>query len=191
PRQFRWWLGGEGLLIGLPAAAAGWLVAALTLPGAVSTVGVVLPLAVGLAPGVLLPIAGRPSGLRSVRRDIGLQRPSTARRFVEVLVVVAAIGSCVALNMRGLDSADGGVDPLLAATPLLVAFAVTMLVMRLYPAPVAAISRRLRRGRGTVAYLGTARATRDPAGGLVPMLALVVGLSIAAFSVVMWSTTDE
>jgi len=95
------------------------------------------------------------------------------------------------LNMRGLDSADGGVDPLLAATPLLVAFAVTMLVMRLYPAPVAAISRRLRRGRGTVAYLGTARATRDPAGGLVPMLALVVGLSIAAFSVVMWSTTDE
>lgn len=191
PGQFRRWLGVEGLAIGLPAAAVAGLLAALIIPGAPNTIGVVLPVLVGLAPGVLLPIAGRPSGMRAVRRDVGLERPSKARRFVEVLVMVAAVASCIALNVRGLDSGDGGVDPLLAATPLLVAFAVTMAVMRLYPAPVAAFGRRLRRGRSTVAYLGTARATRDPAGGLVPMLALVVGLSIAAFSVVTWSTTDN
>lgn len=191
PAQFRMWLGVEGLAIGVPATLAAWLVAAVIVPGPPNTVGLVLPALVGLAPAVVLPIAGRPSGLRSVRRDIGLERPSKARRFVEALVVVAAIASCVALNLRGLDAGDGGVDPLLAATPLLVAFAVTMVVMRLYPAPVAAIGRRLRRSRSTVAYLGTARATRDPAGGLVPMLALVVGLSIAAFSVVMWSTTER
>lgn len=191
PAQFRWWLGLEGLAIGIPAAVGAWLLASVLIPGDPNAVGIVLPAVVGLSPAVLLPVAGRPSGLRTVRRDIGLERPSRARRFVEALVVVAAIAACVALNMRGLEAGEGGVDPLLAATPLLVAFAVTMVVMRLYPAPVAAIGRRLRRGRSTVAYLGTARATRDPAGGLVPMLALVVGLSIAAFSVVMWSTTEQ
>lgn len=189
--QFRLWLGAEGLAIGIPAAAAAWLSATMIVPASASVLGVVLPILVGLSPALLLPVAGRAGSLRVSRRDLGLARPSKARRFVEVLVVVAAIASASALNIRGLDSSDGRVDPLLAATPLLIAFAVTMVMMRLYPAPIAAIGRRLRRSKSTVAYLGTARAMRDPAGGLVPMLALVVGLSIAAFSVVMWSTTES
>ncbi|RIQ15747.1 FtsX-like permease family protein, partial [Jiangella rhizosphaerae] len=105
--------------------------------------------------------------------------------------VGAAAAACLALNARGLDAGGAGVDPLTAATPLLLALAVSVLVMRLYPRPMATLGRVLGGRRGTVAYLGTARAVRDPVAGFVPMLALVVGMSIAAFSTVVWATTER
>lgn len=192
PLQLRLLMAVEGLLLGLPAAALATVLVRQVVDGRGGTAGVLLPLAVGLAPVVLLPLAARPKGLRAVRRDLGLGRPSRARKLVEGLAVGAAVASAVALNSRGLDAGDGGgIDPLTAATPLLLALAVSVLVMRLYPRPMAAMGRMLGGRRGTVAYLGTARAVRDPVAGFVPMLALVVGMSIAAFSTVVWSTTER
>lgn len=192
PLQLRLLMVVEGLLLGLPAAALATVLIRQFVDGRGGTAGWLLPAAVGLAPAVLLPLAARPKGLRSVRRDLGLARPSRARKLVEGLAVGAAVASAAALNARGLDAGDGaGVDPLTAATPLLLALAVSVLVMRLYPRPMAAMGRMLGGRRGTVAYLGTARAVRDPVAGFVPMLALVVGLSIAAFSTVVWATTER
>src|SRR5699024_5724014 len=62
------------------------------------------------------------------------------------------------------------------------------LVMRVYPLPVRALAGALRRRRGVTAFLGAARAVRDPAGGLVPAIALVIGVSVAMFSVVLSAT---
>ncbi|MBB5791373.1 ABC transporter permease [Jiangella mangrovi] len=192
PLQLRLLMAIEGLLLGLPAAAVATVLARQVVDGQGGSAGLLLPVAVGLAPAVLLPLAARPKGLRAVRRDLGLARPSRARKLVEGLAVGAAVASAVALNSRGLDAGEGaGVDPLTAATPLLLALAVSLLVMRLYPRPMAAMGRLLGGRRGTVAYLGTARALRDPVAGFVPMLALVVGMSIAAFSTVVWSTTER
>lgn len=192
PLQLRLLMVVEGLLLGLPGAALATVLVGQFVSGAGGTAGLLLPIAVGLAPAVLLPLAARPKGLRSVRRDLGLGRASRARLLVEGLAVGAAVASALALNARGLDAGDGaGVDPLTAATPLLLALAVSVLVMRLYPRPMAAMGRLLGGRRGTVAYLGTARAVRDPVAGFMPMLALVVGMSIAAFSTVVWATTER
>ncbi|SDU67372.1 FtsX-like permease family protein [Jiangella alkaliphila] len=191
PLQLRLLMVTEGLLLGLPAAALATVLVGRFVDGVGGTAGVLLPLVVGLAPAVLLPLAARPKGLRAVRRDLGLGRPSRARTLVEGLAVGAAAAACFALNARGLEAGGAGVDPLTAATPLLLALAVSVLVMRLYPRPMATLGRVLGGRRGTVAYLGTARAVRDPVAGFVPMLALVVGMSIAAFSTVVWSTTER
>ncbi len=191
PLQLRLLMVTEGLLLGLPAAALATVLAARLVDGVGGAAGVLLPLVVGLAPAALLPLAARPKGLRAVRRDLGLGRPSRARTLVEGLAVGAAAAACFALNARGLEAGGAGVDPLTAATPLLLALAVSVLVMRLYPRPMATLGRVLGGRRGTVAYLGTARAVRDPVAGFVPMLALVVGMSIAAFSTVVWSTTER
>ncbi|WP_157987829.1 ABC transporter permease [Jiangella endophytica] len=191
PLQLRLLMVTEGVLLGLPAAALATVLVAWFVDGVGGAAGMVLPLIVGLAPAVLLPLAARPKGLRAVRRDLGLGRPSRARKLVEGLAVGAAAAACLALNARGLDAGGAGVDPLTAATPLLLALAVSVLVMRLYPRPMATLGRVLGGRRGTVAYLGTARAVRDPVAGFVPMLALVVGMSIAAFSIVVWSTTER
>lgn len=191
PLQLRLLMVTEGLLLGLPAAALATALAGVFVDGVGGSAGLALPLVVGLAPAVLLPLAARPKGLRAVRRDLGLTRPSRARKLVEGLAVGAAAAAALALNARGLDAGGGGVDPLTAATPLLLALAVSVLVMRLYPRPMATLGRLLGGRRGTVAYLGAARAVRDPVAGFVPMLALVVGMSIAAFSIVVWSTTER
>ncbi|TDD66833.1 ABC transporter permease [Jiangella aurantiaca] len=191
PLQLRLLTATEGVLLGLPAAALATVVVGRFADGAGGAAGLLLPLVVGLAPAVLLPLAARPKGLRAVRRDLGLGRPSRARKLVEGLAVGAAAAAGLALNARGLDAGGAGIDPLTAATPLLLALAVSVLVMRLYPRPMATLGRVLGGRRGTVAYLGTARAVRDPVAGFVPMLALVVGMSIAAFSTVVWSTTER
>ncbi|PZF85928.1 FtsX-like permease family protein [Jiangella anatolica] len=191
PLQLRLLMVVEGLLLGLPAAALATVLTGRFTDGVGGTAGLVLPLLVGLAPAVLLPLAARPRGLRVVRRDLGLGRSSRARKLFEGLAVGAAVAAAATLNARGLDAGGAGVDPLTAATPPLLALAASVLVMRLYPRPMATLGRVLGGRRGTVAYLGTARAVRDPVAGFVPMLALVVGMSIAAFSTVVWATTER
>jgi putative ABC transport system permease protein len=88
----------------------------------------------------------------------------------------------------GGDLQAGGVDPLLAAAPLLLALATCVVVLRLYPLPVRALERVFRARRDLVPFLGAARTVRDPAGGVVPALALVVGVAVAMSSGVLYST---
>lgn len=190
-RQLRTLLAVEGALLGVPAAVAALIAVAAYVPGDGGPAGYALPLLVGLAPAALLPWLARPAGLRSQRRDAGTQRRTWLRWTLDALVIGAAAATWVVLDRRGLTSPDpdAGVDPLLALTPLLLAVAVCVLVLRLYALPVAALSRAMRRRSGIIAFVGSARAVRDPAAGLAPVLALVVGLSVAVFSTVLWSTT--
>lgn len=87
-----------------------------------------------------------------------------------------------------VDSGGTGIDLLLAATPVLLALAACVLVLRLYPLPVAALAAALRRRRSLTPFLGAARSVRDPAGGAVPALAVVLGVSVAVLSSVLAST---
>jgi putative ABC transport system permease protein len=77
---------------------------------------------------------------------------------------------------------------LLAATPLLVAVAAALLTLRLYPVPVSGLVVALKRRPGLTGFLGAARSVRDPEGGLLPALAVVLGVSVAVFSTVISST---
>ena len=159
-------------------------------PGRVGIEAWVLPAAVALAPPVLFATMTSGRDLRAPRSDLRLRARSRSRWIAEVAVVGLAALSLFLLARRGLvESSDSvGIDPLLAATPLLLAAAVCIGVLRLYPLPLLGVQRGLRRRRGAAGVLGAARAIRDPSLGFAAALALVVGITIVVFSTVMSTT---
>jgi putative ABC transport system permease protein len=105
-----------------------------------------------------------------------------ARRLVGELTVVAlAVGAVVALRNRGLlASDDAGIDLLLAAAPLLIALAVTIVVLHLYPYPIRLVAAVARRGRGGVLHLAASRA--QGALSTLPLLALTVAFALVVMA---------
>ena len=169
---------GPGIIVGL-------VLAVLIIPqGSGVTAAWVLP-----AIAALCVLAGIP--LRSawrVRRavagageraaEITAPRRSARRAVAELTVVLAGAAAVVALQTRGL--AAGGND-LALAIPVLVAAAVSIVLARLYPVPVRLLIPLATRGRGPVGFLGLARAGRSGLGTLLPALALVLTMTLAAF----------
>jgi putative ABC transport system permease protein len=178
----------EGLVASVPVTAIATALAAILIPVRPQASGFVLPALVAVTPAILfaiLPATGQGTRPRSrVLRQL--------RGVAEVAVVVLAVLALLLLSRRGLaqSSAEVGIDPLLVATPLLLAAAVGILVLRGYPFPLRALRLRAARSRGLAGFVGSIRATRAPTVGLVGVLALVVGISIAIFSTVMLSTFD-
>lgn len=196
--QLRLLMGGEGLVVGLGSAVAGFaaglgLSAGLGLDAPVTASQVALALAAGLAPAVALALATSPTGLRTTRADLAPRSRSRVRWVLEVLVVAGAALATWLLLSRGVVAdagAGAGVDPLVAAAPLLVSLALTLLAVRAYPWIALAVERVLAPRRDLVPFLGAARATRDPAGGPVPAVALVLAVAVAATSAVLYSTVS-
>ena len=194
--QLRLLMGGEGLVVGLGSAVAGFaaglaLSAGLGLDAPVTVSQVALTLAAGLAPAAALALATSPAGLRTTRADLAPRSRSRVRWVLEVLVVAGAALATWLLLSRGVVAGSGagsGVDPLVAAAPLLVSLALTLLAVRAYPWLALAVERALAPRRDLVPFLGAARATRDPAGGPVPAVALVLAVAVAATSAVLYST---
>ncbi|CAN5285322.1 hypothetical protein BH11ACT3_BH11ACT3_15330 [soil metagenome] len=180
----------EGLLLSLPGSALAIGVAALVIPVKVETSAWVLPVVIALAPPILFAVLTSPRELRSIRGDVQVRARSRVRGTAELAIVGLAAVALFLLARRGLvASSDAvGVDPLLAATPLLLAAAVCVGVLRLFPVPLLALQRRLRSRRGAVGVLGAARAVRAPALGFTAALALIVGIAVVVFSVAMAST---
>ncbi|MFW6090226.1 MAG: FtsX-like permease family protein [Actinomycetota bacterium] len=193
PGRLRVRLAAEGAALGVPAAALAVAAAEWLVPGRGGIAGIALPAIVGVAPAVLLPIVAGPQAFRAERTDLRRRWHGWLRRALEGLLVGAAVASVVLLNRRGLAAGEPGreVDPLLVAAPPLVAMAVAVVTLRVYPWPVAALGRLARRRKGAVSFVGTVRAARDPAAGMAPVVALVAGLSIAVFSTVLWATTES
>ncbi|MEV4542701.1 FtsX-like permease family protein [Micromonospora echinaurantiaca] len=170
----------ESLLVIPVAAAAGWLLGTLvpgppggTWPLAVAAAAlltVVLPLATLVAP------VGGPG-----RRDLIRVRPSSRRLTVEVFVLLLAALATVLLVRRGLT--PGEVDPLLVSVPVLLAVAAAVLALRVYPWPLRLVSRLAARTRGSVAFLGTARAGRSVVAA--PLVVVVLAIATAAFCAVV------
>src|SRR5690606_11303100 len=190
--QLRCLLAMEGALLGVPAAALATAAAAMLVPGRAGILGIALPAVVGLAPAIALPLVARPGAARTERADLGHRWRSRVRWSVEALAVAVAVAAAVSLNRRGLVAAGpaSGIDPLIVATPMLVMLAAGVVVVRVYPVPVAMLHRLVRRRAGVVAFVGATRTVRDPAVGLAPVLALVIGLAVAVFSTVLWSTVQ-
>ncbi|PTA42857.1 FtsX-like permease family protein [Micromonospora sp. RP3T] len=159
----------------LPAAAGiGWLLAGL-LPGAGASARWVLVAAV-LAT-LLPPLAALAVGRRVAgRADLGGRSPAL-RLTVEVTVLGIAVLGAFLLRRRGLT--PGSVDPLLVSVPVLLAVAAALLALRAYPWPLRLLSRVTARARGSVAFLGTARAGRAASTG--PLVVVVLAVATAAF----------
>ncbi len=182
----------EGLLIGLPAALLGAVIGiVLTLGASFAPALITAPLLVGLVPAVLL--ASRPLGVgRGERSDLDGAGLGRFRWIAELVILGLAVLSIVLLGQRGIPTGTRvAFDPLVVATPLLLTLAACVIVLRIYPLPLAVVLRSARPRPGLVAFLGAARGLRDQAAGLAPVLAMLVAVSITVFSGVLLATTSH
>jgi len=182
----------EGALVALPTSAIALVLAALLVPADVGPDATIVPLIVALATPALFVASTSAAGQVSRRFDLSPRSRSRVRWVVEVTVVALAGLGLFLLARRGLLAASGsvGVDPLLVGMPLLLALAVSVLALRLFPLPVLAIGRGALRRRGAVGMLGASRAAREPSTGFAAMLAIIVGVAAAIFALVMAGTVS-
>ncbi|MFF5971917.1 FtsX-like permease family protein [Streptomyces sp. NPDC012769] len=176
---------GESAAVALPAAALGGL---LALPAVGAGGGARFwpacagAAAVALLAALVLPLRAvflhRRPRLHGEREDLIAARPSTRRTIAELTFLVLAVGAVTALRRRG--TADPG-DHLVSAAPVLVGLIAAFVLVRLYPLPLRWAARPARRLRGAVGHLSLARAGRSASTGALPLLALLVALTTAAF----------
>src|SRR5690606_16979123 len=114
------------------------------------------------------------------------ERPGRHRIVIESVVVLMAIGGLVLFRWRGLEAGslsnpDQGFDPFLTATPVLLALAIGIVLLRLYPLPVrlAAWLGSLR--RGAVLFVGFRRIIQQPLAARLPLVVMLVATGIAVF----------
>ncbi|MBO4210406.1 FtsX-like permease family protein [Micromonospora echinofusca] len=168
----------EALLVIPAAVAVGWVVG-LLLPGSSTGAAWPVPVVALLITAALpvLALASRGGGPGS-RQDVVSARPSVRRLTAEVTVLVVAVLAAFLLRRRGLAD-DGTVDPLLVSVPVLLAVAAALVALRVYPWPVRLAGNLAARSRGSVAFLGLARAGRGSA--TAPLVVVVIAVATAAF----------
>ncbi|MFD8502786.1 ABC transporter permease [Streptomyces sp. NPDC059687] len=173
---------GESVLTAVPAAAVGLVLALLLIPTQRSAAAVAGAGAVAAVASLALPVRALLT-VRTVRpgepEDLVRVRPSRRRTVAELTVVLVVTGAVLALRRRG--TADGGLDLLTAAAPVLVAVVAAVVLLRLYPLPLRLLARPAARLRGAVLPLGVARAGRAPATATLPLLAVLVALTVTSF----------
>ncbi|MFF7181544.1 FtsX-like permease family protein [Streptomyces sp. NPDC008121] len=173
---------GETSVLALPAAGLGLLSATLALPVARPLPSLAAAGAVALLACLALPLravfAHRRPLTHGGREDLVDARPSRGRTVAELTLLVLAVAAVAALRRRGTDDAG---DHLVSAAPVLVALIAALVLVRLHPLPLRWAARPARRLRGAVGFLSLARAGRSSATGALPLLALLVALTTAAF----------
>ena len=166
-------------------AAAGTALAVAVTPGHADALswwlgGAILLAAVAAAPLIALReqrAPGNPHGSRGGDSSAGLaagRRRAWRRAAAELTLAAAAVAGVVVLRQQG-----SGALPSLA--PVLVAVPVAIVVMRCYPFAVRGLLRLAGRRRGVAAFTGLARAARSSPGAVLPGIALVLALAVAAF----------
>lgn len=187
-----------GLLLSVPAAALGLVVAILVIPGRASTLSAWAAIAVCLASSALVvlmtwPVIGKDLG--AVRRGEYAEPPSLRRRVVESVVVAVAIVSIVLLRRRGLNAAgtsdDSAFDPLLAAAPALLAVAVGIVTLRMYVYPVRLLARLGARRRDVVTFVGFRRILQQPVAVRASLIVILLAVAVAVFAGTVRLSIDQ
>lgn len=179
----------EALPVALLAGLAGWLLhrfaageALLGVPEAVTPIvlGGAALLIVWLVVPATAAMAARGAGVTAVRADLGRRRAHPARLTAELCVALLAVSGVLLVQQRGL--ASEGVDPYLSAVPVLLAVAVGLVALRLYPWPLRLLAALARRLRGVVSFVGLARAGRAAPGAALALLVLALAVAVGGFA---------
>jgi len=176
----------EAFALALVGGGTGWYLAERLIPARDSDISALAALGMVLVGGAAVSIAvlGQARrGQRELERDERhLQRLSPRRLVAEGLVVAGAAAGVFLVRQRGFTGGPNGPDPFLALAPGLAALAVGLVVLRLYPLPVALVAALAARGRGLVAALGLGRAARRPDAARLPILAVLLAAAMASFA---------
>lgn len=189
-------LGGEGLVLGVLGAVIGSGVAAAFAPGGTESgvllasvlSGLLIPALFAVVPAVVLPWGALVDAERRGRSDLGeTGKSGQGRVLLEALALVVTGVLAVLIATRGN---AGGADPLLLTLVVLLGVAGSILTLRLLPVVLQAAENRGRRRASLTALLGPARARRDVAVRAAPVLAVVMGVGVAVFSVAFAATVS-
>ena len=192
----------RGTLIScLPAAALAGAAAALLVPGqappggwwpglAVLAVAIAAPAAIAVWQQRLPRSArGRASGGYSRPGQPGLGYGGRGRRrfragtrlVADLTLIAAAIAGIVVFRQQGLQPGTG-VDFYTSTAPVLVAIPAVIIVLRVYPLILRGLLKGAARGRSATGFLGLARAARTALTPALPAFALVLAITVAAFT---------
>lgn len=173
----------ESMLLMVPAAVLGYWLAAWLFPGTDGSTALRATFALVLAATSLvvasaLPLFTRPLGSLQREQYGSRARGASSSRLVgEVLVLVLAVGSVLLLRRRGLaggETADLEVDMLLAVTPVLLALAVAVVTVRLFPLVMSLCAWLGSRLRGLVVFVGFRRDLGQSPSTRLPVLAIIL-----------------
>ncbi|MGH3208238.1 MAG: hypothetical protein ACRDNO_10790, partial [Trebonia sp.] len=187
-RQIAVGTGRDAALICVPAAVVAAALAILVVPGAGSAQGA------GSAGGWWPPIAVVGVAVvgpalfaawqhRLPRRGTAASRVlrGGTRLVIEAALVAASVAGIVAFRDQGVQ-AGAGVNLYTSSAPILVAIPVVIVVLRLYPLVLRGLLRACARTSRAPAFLGLAWASRSALTPALPAFALVLALTVAAFS---------
>ncbi len=185
----------EAFALALVGGGIGWYLAERLVSARESAISAPAALAMVLIGGLTVSIAVLAQarrGQQALERDQRqVSRLSPRRLVAEGLVVAGAAAGVWLVRQRGFRVGPGGPDPFLALAPGLAALAVGLVVLRLYPLPVAIVARLAARGRGLVAALGLGRAARRPEAARLPILAVLLAAAMASFAGVMTASMAQ
>lgn len=189
--QLRTWLAGEALILAIPAAVAGHLIAAQLLPAATRGPQWLVTLGIAAFPAAALWAMGSPR-LPSRRRDLSTGGGGTLRLVVEfALLALTAVAGWRLLTETDQSVGTTGAGPLAALTPLLLIACACAIGLRLYPVAMRPLISWLRRRRSPSGFIGAVRAVRDAAAGTAPALAIVLAVSATITASVLATSVDR
>ncbi|UQW99751.1 hypothetical protein [Streptomyces sp. RerS4] len=179
----------ENAVTVLPAALlAAWLPVAL-LPTPRLLPGVLAAAAVTLVALLALPV-------RAFVLVSPVRGPAPRRRLVaELLVLAATVAAVLQVRRRGVAPPGADLDPLLVAAPLLLALTGALLLARVLPVLVGALSRAARRRTGLIGFLGLARAARGAGERarppVLPLIALLLAVTTGGFGATVLTSVES
>ena len=175
----------QGFVLTAPAALLAYFVATRLLTG-YSEAPARLGLALVLAATAFFVVAASPVLLRDLgalrRRDRGVEASSARRLVFEVSMVVLAVAASVIVRRRGSVGATGDLDPLLAVTPVLIAVALGIIALRIYPRMISVFASIGARRRGAVTFVGFRRVLMQPPAVRLALVVMLVAVAVATFS---------
>lgn len=167
----------------LPAAALAAVLAVVVTPGATTTLGYWLA-----ALAVLAALAGPPvialrwhrSATKASKagRLARTRRAAVRRTLAEIALLAASVGGLALLRRQGVSSHS---NLFLSLAPVLTAVPAAIVVLRCYPLALRGLVTVAAARRGVAAFVGGARAARAALTVALPVCALVIALTVAAF----------
>ena len=174
----------------IPAVLAVGVVAALA-PGrtrAESVALVVAPMLMVLIVAVVATLVV----LRSAHRAGDRAGGRWARRLaIELTVLAGAYFVTSSLRSRGEQIRFGTADWVGALTPVVLALAATVVLLRTYPLLVTLAARGLARTRSLLGFLGLARSARDGTRVGLPVAILVIAATVTTLLTTIWVSIDR
>ncbi len=189
----------EGIVLTVPAAVLGYLVAGLVYPGTEDLIA--YRIVVGLAAGsvtmvVVASLRVLTAPLGQLQKETLYGRPTSTRLLVaEILMITVAAGSVVLLRRRGSIDEPGveqaAFDWLLAAAPALISISVAFITVWLFPLVIRLLSWLAAQLRGLLGFIGFKRLLNQNSGASMAIGVVLICIATAVFASIAGTSVDE